>query len=101
MKVYVVKLDWSTTDSGDVELFIYDTYDKAYAKFKKLISDELNPNISWVGDIEWDSEGQPIGHYEFEYEDNNSSESEVYWRIIDEWDWYRHTFIDLLIKEVI
>ncbi|MDE6275738.1 MAG: hypothetical protein K2M75_04275 [Clostridia bacterium] len=100
MKIYIIKFDWSTTDSGDVELFVYGTYDKAYAKFKELISNELNPDISWVGDIEWNDEGQPIGHYEFEYNDDNSNENEVYWRMTDEWDWYTHTFIDLIIKEI-
>lgn len=29
MKVYLVKLDWSTEDSNDIELFVYGTYDKA------------------------------------------------------------------------
>ncbi len=100
MKVYIVKLDWSTTDSGDIKLFTYSTYDKAYAKFKELISDELNPDNSWVGDIEWNDEGQPTEHYIFEYDDDNSNENEVYWHITDEWDWYKHTFIDLIIKEI-
>ena len=33
MKVYLVKLDWSTEDSNDIELFVCGTYDKAYEKF--------------------------------------------------------------------
>lgn len=60
MKVYIIQLDWSTMDSEAVELFVYDSYDKAYDKFKELISDELNPDNSWIGDIEWDDEGEPI-----------------------------------------
>ena len=29
MKVYLVKLDWSTEDSNDIELFVCSTYEKA------------------------------------------------------------------------
>lgn len=53
MKVYLVQLDWSTEDSNDIELFVYGTYDKAYEKFKELIANEMNPDNSWVGELEW------------------------------------------------
>lgn len=93
-KVFVVKFDWSTPDAGDVELFIYKRYDDAYDKFKEIILGERNPEMSWVGDIEFDDEGYPIDdHYEFEFEDNNS-------RITDKDDYYQHSFIDLLVMEV-
>ena len=55
MKVYLVKLDWSTEDSNDIELFVYGTYDKAYEKFKELIANEMNPDNSWVGELEWEN----------------------------------------------
>ena len=101
MKVYVVRFDWSTTDSGDVELYIYDSYDKAYDKFKELICAERDPEISWVGDITFDDEAYPPDdEYKFDFEDNNSGESEVWWHIADKYDYYRHSFIDLLVKEV-
>lgn len=100
MKVYIVKFDWSTTDTADVELFVYATYENAYNKFKQLICDECKPENSWVGDIEFDEDGEPIGHYEFWCDDNNSGESEVYWHIEDKWDYNMHSFIDLLVMEV-
>lgn len=53
MKVYLVKLDWSTDSGNDVELTVYDAYEKAYTKFKELIADEMDPENSWVGDLEW------------------------------------------------
>ena len=57
--------------------------------------------MSWVGDIEFDEGGYPIeDHYEFEFEDNNSNESEVWWHITDKNDWYQHSFIDLRVLEV-
>lgn len=100
-KVYIIQFDWSTSDASNVELFVYGTYDKAYDKFKELICNERNPEMSWVGDIEFDDEGYPVDdHYEFEFEDNNSCESEVYWHITDKSDWYQHSFIDLRVMEV-
>ena len=46
MKVYLVKLDWSTEDGNDVELSTYGTNEKAYEKFKELIANEMNPDNS-------------------------------------------------------
>lgn len=100
-KVFVVKFDWSTSDAEDVELFIYRHYGDAYDKFKEIICNERNPEMSWVGKIEFDDDGYPKDdHYEFSFEDNNSGESEVYWHIVDKSDYYQHSFIDLLIMEV-
>lgn len=100
-KVYIVQFDWSTPDAGSVDLYVFGTYDKAYDKFKELICAERNPENSWVGDIEFDDEGYPVDdHYEFDCEDNNSCESEVWWHITDKNDWYQHSFIDLRVMEV-
>ena len=55
MKVYLVKLDWSTEDGNDVELSTYGTYEKAYEKFKELIANEMNPDNLWVGELEWEN----------------------------------------------
>ncbi len=102
-KVYIVQFDWSTTDAESVDLYVFGSYDKAYDKFKELICNERNPEMSWVGDIEFDDEGYPVDEerYEIEFEDNNSGESEVYWHITDRNDWNMHSFIDLLVKEII
>ena len=101
-KVFIVQSDWSTTDAEGIELYVYGSYDKAYDKFKELICAERNPEVSWVGELEFDDEGYPIDEdYELDFEDNNSCESEVYWHIVDKNDWYQHSFIDLLVKEVL
>ena len=34
-KVYIVQFDWATPDAISVDLYVYDSYDKAYDKFKK------------------------------------------------------------------
>ena len=100
MKVYIVKLEGSTEDYSNTDIFVYSDYYKAYDKFKELICAEINPDVSWVGNLDFDDDGEPIGHYELDYEDNNTCESEVWWHIEDKWDCRYYTKIDLLVKEV-
>ena len=100
MKVYIVKLEGSTEDYSNTDIFVYGDYYKAYDKFKELICAERNPDVSWVGNIDFDDDGEPIGHYELDFEDNNTCESEVWWHIEDKWDCRYYTKIDLLVKEV-
>ena len=38
--------------------------------------------------------------YELYYEDNNTCESDVWWRIEDQWDSRYYVYIDLLVLEV-
>lgn len=103
MKVYIVKLDWSTEDGNDVELTVYGTYDKAYEKFKELISNEMNPGNSWVGELEWQNEIPSDDRIEFDFLDrrNDTDETECYWLISDTWNYNTHTFISIEIKEVL
>ncbi len=100
MKVYIVKLEGSTEDYSNTDIFVYGDYYKAYDKFKELICAERNPDVSWVGNLDFDDDGEPIGHYELDFEDNNTCESEVWWHIEDAWDCRFYTKIDLLVKEV-
>jgi len=79
-KIYIVQLDWSTIDCEDVELYAFNEYSNAYAKFKELISDEIS-ETGWFSNIEFDEDGYPLDeNYELEFDDNNSNESELYWR---------------------
>lgn len=101
MQVYIVQFDWATPDCSDIELYVYDSYEKAYSKFKEIIHNERNPELSWVGNIEFDDEGYPVDdHYEFDFKDSDGGESNLYWHITDKSDWYQYSNIDLLIKEV-
>lgn len=101
-KVFIVQFDWSTTDAEGIDLYVYVNYDNAYDKFKEIICNERRPEMSWVGDIEFDNDGYPIDeNYELDFEDNNTCESEVWWHFVDKHDWNRHSFVDLLVKEVL
>ena len=95
MKVYLVKLDWSTEDSNDIELFVCGTYDKAYEKFKDLIANEMNPDNSWVGELEWENGVPKDDKIELDFLDrrNDTDETECYWLITDTWDYGVRTYI--------
>lgn len=103
MKVYLVKLDWSTEDSNDVEITVCRTYEKAYEKFKELIAEEMNPQNSWVGELEWDNDVPKDDNIEFDFiaRRSDSDETECYWMITDTWNYGVHTFISIEIKEVL
>ena len=102
MKVYLIKLDWSTEDGNDIEIYVYGTYESAYKEFKRLIENEMTPDNSWVGALEW-KDGAPEDQYYFEFFDRRSDtdETECYWQIRDIWDYNIHTFISIEIKEVL
>lgn len=102
MKVYLVKLDWSTEDSNDVELTVYGIYEKAYEKFKELISEEKKPEKSWVGDIKWNGDVPDDEYIELDYLDrrNDTDETECYWLISDNWNG-AYTYISIEIREVL
>ena len=103
MKVYLVKLDWSTEDSNDVELTVYGTYEKAYEKFKELIAEEKKPENSWVGELEWENDVPKDDKIELDFLDrrNDTDETECYWLITDTWNFDVHTYISIEIKEVL
>ncbi len=77
MKVYLVKLDWSTEDSNDIELFVCGTYEKAYEKFKELIANEMNPDNSWIGELEWKNGVPKDDKIELDFLDRRSDTSNI------------------------
>lgn len=96
--VFMVMLDWSTTDEDGFQIELFKNYDEAYDRFKEIISEQLKE--FWDGEVTFDIDGDPGEEYEFSEEDNNSDESEVYWHLSCKHDYYTHTFVDLFRKEL-
>lgn len=96
--VFMVMLDWSTTDEDGFQIELFKNYDDAYDRFKEIISEQLKE--FWDGEATFDIDGDHGEEYEFSEEDNNSGESEVYWHLSCKHDYYTHTFVDLLRKEL-
>jgi hypothetical protein len=101
MKVYMVMFDWATEDDSAVEVELFDTYKKAYDRFKEIISNEMVFDISWVAEA-FDENGIISEDYDFEehIESDGSQEYDCWWNITDKNDWYRHDYLDLQVVEV-
>lgn len=99
--IYMILFDWSTTDTDGIETFLYYHYEDAVEKFNKLIQDECNPEISWVGSDVFDENGDTNDGYDLEcniYEKNTES---LYWHVFDNSDYNRRSFINLFKKEIL
>lgn len=96
--VYMVQFDWSMTDADGIEIELFADYDKAFARYKEMIANELDPNLSWVGDQAFNENGEINEDYELDEGDYGADH--IYWHVVDNYDYYRHSFIDLIKKEV-
>ena len=98
--VWMVQLDWSTSDTDGLETELFENYHDAYARFKKRIRDELNPEKSWVGEEAFDANENVNDGYAFDKSGHPSQHTNLSWHITDKYDYYRHSFIDLIKKEL-
>lgn len=95
-KVYLVQFDWSVEDEHYTDVYLFSTYEKALNKFKEIINDEQNNEMSWAADAINDKDA-----YEFftNFNQNTIEQNEpLYWQI-----WHkRYDFIydDLTLREM-
>lgn len=103
MKAYIVKLSWATEYDKDYEINVYDTYEKAYAKFKELIAEQKDPERSWFGVLEWKNGRPTDDHIKLGFYDRKgeSEETECYWYISDNWGSNTYTDISILVREML
>lgn len=95
--VYVILFDYSTDDCSGIDLYIFDTYQKALNKFNEIIEQEKQPEMSWVG--------EKFKNNTFDYELDTNIENakegvELWWNVTGRNAWYFHDFLDLRIMEV-
>ncbi len=101
MKAYIVLFDWSTDDGEGVDIDIFDTYEKAVARFMEIIENEKNPKLSWVGDYAFDENGNlDEKNYELDTNIDYDDKLELYWNLNCKFDWYQHDFLDLKVMEI-
>ena len=100
MKVYTVILDWSTEESDDIKIEIFNTYSKAFKRFNERIEEEILE--SWAKNA-FDQNKNLINNY-FELDEHIDSdgkqEYECWWDIIDIYNTNYHTNLRLNILEV-
>ncbi len=99
-KVYIVQYNWSTFDDKKIELFVFDSFEKAYQKYQSLIADKLNSDNSWIGQIDWEDE-QVYKRYEFFNNKGNYKNKCPYFYITDLYNPEMYTYIDLFSKKIL
>ena len=93
--VFMVEFDWSTQDgNSDIEIQLYQNYSDASERFKELIANELNPDMSWAG-AAFNKDGIAEDGYVFNCCIEEQGEKELWWYISKEGDYTQHSFIDL------
>ncbi|MFR1553097.1 MAG: hypothetical protein ACLSTV_00240 [Coriobacteriales bacterium] len=98
--IYLVQFDWSTTDADGIETELYEHYNDAFNRFQELIANELNPELSWVGEQVFSETGKVNENYELYTDGDFTLKQDLSWHVVDKNDYYRHSFIDLIKKEV-
>lgn len=94
MTIFLVMFDWSTEDNSDVEVELFDTYEKAYNRFNEIIAQEMNPNYSWASEA-FDKNGTLKDGYSFECEIDGSEQTNLWWNLKVSDYQSIHDFIDL------
>lgn len=99
--IYMILFDWSTEDDCGIETYLYNDYDAAHKKFKGLVKDELDPEISWVSARALNKYGKAKKGYVLNYSDNGIKNADAYFRVMQDGNYTFHTCIDLIKKEII
>lgn len=100
MKVFMVVFDWSTTDNEDIEIKLFDSYEKALKHFNQTIKNEMDPEMSWVASEAFDKNGNIAEGFTLDSNCDEEGEHNLYWRVVDCYDYYRHDFLELRQVEV-
>ena len=98
---YLVMLEWSTDDECDVDYYLYKNYNAAKDKYDRLVEDENDADISWVGSEVFDENGEVNEGYEFEYSEDTDGETNLCWKVIDTNSNNRYSVITLTKVEIL
>ncbi len=99
--IYLVMLEWSIADDSGVDYYLYHEYTAAKDKYKRLIEDENNADISWVGSELFDENGDVNKGYHFECSEETDEEQNLCWKVADLGDISRFSIITLTKVEIL
>lgn len=99
--VYLVMLDWVTEDDDGIDYYLYKDYAAAKDKYKRLIEDENDADISWVGSEVFDENGNVNKGYQFECSEETDEEQNLCWKVADLHDSNRFSIITLAKVEIL
>lgn len=99
--IYLVMLEWLTEDGNGPEYYIYKSYTNAKIKYNKLIKDEMDAGISWVGSEAFDKYGNVNEGFHFKCSDKTNKEQDLFWEITDLNNPTRYTIVSLTKVEIL
>lgn len=98
---YLVMLEWLTEDNSGLDYYLYKSYTNAKDKYKQLIEDENDADISWVGSEVFDENGEVNEGFKFESSEETDEERNLCWKVTDT-NWYnRYSLITLTKVEIL
>lgn len=99
--VYVVHFDWATDEESELETYVYAHDETAVEKMKKLIANEMNPALSWVGYEAFNSTKKiNRGYHHYEFLDDSTGQ-DLFWRVANYENSSFYSFITLKKERVL
>ena len=80
---YLVMLEWLTEDDNGLDFYLYKDYNADKNKYKQLIKDENDADISWVGSEVFNENGEVNEGYELECSKVTEKGQDLYWKVTD------------------
>lgn len=93
--IYLVMLIWSTDEADGTDYYLYKNYDTAKNKYDRLIEDENDADISWIGSEVFNENGEVNKGYKLKCSEVTESEQDLYWNVEDEGNSKRYSYISL------
>ena len=81
--IFMVQFLWSTEDDSGEEHYHFWEYGAAYKKFNEIVTAECHPQMSWVGDLALDENGNVNQGYEAEIPAAPEGEEELRFYVAD------------------
>ena len=92
---YLVMLEWQTEDDSGLDYYLYHNYSAAKNKYKNLITDENDADISWVGSEVFDENGEVNEGYSLDCSEETDEQQDLYWNVEDTNNSKRYSLISL------
>lgn len=98
---YLVMLEWITEDDSGLDYYLYHDYTAAKNKYKRLIKDEKDADISWVGSEVFDKNGNVNEGFEVVSSKITREEKNLSWKVTDTNNYNRYSLITLTKVEIL
>lgn len=99
--IYLVMLEWLTEDDNGLDYYLYKNYNDAKIKYKRLIEDENDADISWIGSEVFDENGEVNKGYLFQCSEETDEEQNLCWKVTDTNSYNRYSIITLTKVEIL